>query len=64
MSSVREIDIKNYSQYFLDDMRISNKNLDPNNIKIHEKSYKNTLIHCIGYVTSGSVKALYLINKK
>ena len=27
------------------------KKFDPNNIKIDEKSNKNILIYCIGYVT-------------
>ena len=30
---------------------ININNLDPNKIKIHEKSYKNILIYYIGYVT-------------
>ena len=30
---------------------INIKNLDPNKIKIDEKSYKNILIYYIGYVT-------------
>ena len=43
------------------------ENIDPNNIKIDEKSYKNILIYYIGYVTikeyvkSYSVNPLYLI---
>ena len=37
------------------------KNLDPNNIKIDEKSYKNILIYYIGYVTPNVVNPLYLI---
>ena len=39
---------------------INMKNLDPNNIKIDEKSYKNILIY-ISYVTPNSVKPLYFI---
>ena len=35
---------------------INTKNLDPNNIKIDEKSYKNILIYYIGYVTANSIK--------
>ena len=41
-----EIDIKNCTYYFLDDM-IDIKNLNPNKIKINKKSYKNTLIYYI-----------------
>ena len=32
----KDIDIKNWTYYFFDDM-INKKNLDPNNIKIDEK---------------------------
>ena len=48
---------------------INIKNFDPNNIKLDEKSYKNILIHYIGYVAIKdskyvkiySVNPLYLI---
>lgn len=36
------------------------KNLDLNNLKLDEKSYKN-IIYYIGYVTSNSIKNLYII---
>ena len=36
--------------YFFDDM-IDIKNLDPSKIEVDEKSYKNTVIYHIGYVT-------------
>ena len=45
----KEIGIKNRTCFFFDDM-INIKRLDPNKIKIDEKSYKNILIYCIGYV--------------
>ena len=47
---VKDIDIKNRTYYFFNDI-INIKNFDPNNIKIDEKSYKNILIYYIGYVT-------------
>ena len=50
MNSLKEINIKNRAYYFIVDM-INFKNLDPNKIKIDEKSYKNILISHIGYVT-------------
>ena len=50
MNNVKEIDIKNYTYYFFDDM-INIKNLDPEKIKTDEKPYKNVLIYHIGYVT-------------
>ena len=48
------------------------KNIDPNNIKIDEKSYKDILIYYIGYVMTkdlqyrkiNSVNPLYLIFSK
>ena len=45
---------------FLDDM-INIKNLDPNKIKIDEKSYKSIFIYYVGYVTRNSVKLLHII---
>ena len=71
MIAVKDIDIKNHTYYFFDDI-INIKNFDPNNIKIDEKSYKNILIYYIGYVTIkdskyikiNSVNPLYLIFNK
>ena len=46
------------------------KNFDPNNIKIDEKSYKNSLNYYIRYVTikrdlkTYSISPLYLISNK
>ena len=40
---------------------INIKNFDPNNFKIDEKPYRNTLIYYIGYVTPNSRKPLGLI---
>ena len=67
----KDVDIKNHIYYFFDDI-INIKNFDPNKIKIDEKSYKDILIYCIGYVTIKdskylkikSVHTLYLIIKK
>ena len=48
--SVKDINIKSHTQYFLNDI-INIKYLDLGNIKINEKSYKNILIYYyIGYV--------------
>ena len=49
-NKVKDIDIKNRTYYFFNDI-INVKKFDPNNIKIDEKSYKNILIYYIGYVT-------------
>ena len=65
---VKDVSIKNRKYYFFND--ITNiKIFDLNNIKVDEKSYKNILIYCIGYVTIkdskyvkiNSVNPLYLI---
>ena len=37
---------------------INIKNLDPNKIKIHEKSYKNILIYYIGYATIKNLRCI------
>ena len=68
---VKDIDIKNRTYYFFDNL-INIKNFDSNNIKIDEKLYKNILIYYIGYVTIkdskyvkiSSVNPLYFIFNK
>ena len=50
MGNIKEINIKNRTYYFLDDM-INIKNFDPSLLKIDKKSYKNIDIYYIGYVT-------------
>ena len=70
-NKIKYIDIKNHMYYFLDDI-ITIKIFDPNNIKIEEKSCKNSLIYYIRYVTIkdskyvkiNSVNPLYLIFSK
>ena len=54
-NKVKDIDIKNQTYYFFNDI-INIKNFDPSNIKIDEKSYKNILIYYIGYVTIKDLK--------
>ena len=49
-NEVKDIDIKNHTYFLFDDI-INVKSSDPNNIKIAEKLYKDTLIYNIGYVT-------------
>lgn len=63
MVRIREMDIKNYI-YYLFDVVINIKSLDLNNIKIDEKLYQDILIYYNGYVTSNSVKTLYIIINK
>ena len=43
-NKVKYIDIKNRTYYFFNDI-INIKKIDPNNIKIDEKSYKNILVN-------------------
>ena len=68
MGNVKEINIKNQTDYFFNDM-INIKNFDPNLLKIDKKSYKNVDILYIGYITVkdsyqvkiNSVSPLYFI---
>ena len=46
MSHTKEIEIKNRTYYFIDDM-INTKIFDPKKIKTDEKSYKNILIFAL-----------------
>ena len=48
--SVKDINIKNHTYYFFNDI-INIKEFNSKNIKIDEKSYKNILIYYIAYVT-------------
>ena len=69
MGTVKQIDIKNRTYYFYNDM-INIKKIDSNLFQIDKRSYKDTGIYNIGYVTVKkiddyetiySVNSLYLI---
>ena len=69
MGEVKQINIKNRTYYFYNDM-INIKNFDPNLLKIDRKSYKSIGIYNIEYITIKkiddceniySVNPLYLI---
>ena len=68
MGSIKEINIKNRTYYFFDDM-INIKNFDSNSLKGDKKLHKNIDIYHIGYITMEdfdyvnihSVNPLYLI---
>ena len=69
MGVVKQIDIKNRTYYFYNDM-INIKKFDSNLLKIDKKSYKDIGIYNIGYITIKkiddcekiySVNALYLL---
>ena len=68
MGTVKQIDIKNRTYYFYNDM-INIKKFDSNLLKIDKKSYKDIGIYNIGYITikkiddcenTNSVNPLYL----
>ena len=60
-NKVKELDIKNQTYYFFDDI-INIKDFDPNNIKMCEKSNKNVLISYTGYVTMKDIKYIKINN--
>ena len=47
MARVKEINIKNHTHYFLDDI-INIKKFEPNRIKVDKKSYKSIFIYYVG----------------
>ena len=49
-NKIKDVDMKNHTYYFFDGI-INIKNVDLDNIKIDEISYKNILIYYIDYVT-------------
>ena len=49
-NKIKDIDIKNRTCYFFNDM-INIKHFDTNNIKKDKKSHKNIPIYYTGYVT-------------
>ena len=50
MGAVKQIDIKNRTYYFYNDV-IDIKTFDSNLLKIDKKSYKDICIYDIGYIT-------------
>ena len=50
MGNIKEINIKNRTYYFFDDM-INVEDFDSNLLKIDKTSYKNIDIYYIGYIT-------------
>ena len=64
MGLVKQIDIKNRTYYFYNDM-INIKKFDSNLLKIDKKSYKNIGIYNIGYITIKKIddcKNIYSVN--
>ena len=64
MGEVKQINIKNRTYYFYNDI-IDLKNFEPNLLKIDKKSYKNIDIYYIGYITIKKIddyESIYSVN--
>ena len=64
MGEVKQINIKNRTYYFYNDM-INLKKFQPNLLKIDRKSYKNIGIYNIGYITIKKIddyESIYSVN--
>ena len=64
MGTVKQINIKNRTYYFYNDI-IDLKNFESNLLEIGKKSYKNIDIYNIGYITikkTGDCKNIYSVN--
>ena len=66
MVTTKQINIKNRTYYFYDDM-VNIKDFDPSLLKLDKKSFKNIGVYYIGYITKkheykiNSVNPLYLL---
>ena len=58
---IKDTNIKNHTYYLFDDI-INIEEIDPNNIKINEKSYKHIIIYYIEYVTIKKDLKIYSVN--
>ena len=63
MGNTKQINIKNRTYYFFNDM-INIKDFDSNLLKIDKKSYTNIDIHYIGYIRKKHFDRLYNHNVK
>ena len=64
MGEVKQINIKNWTYYFYNDM-INLKNFEPNLLKIDKKLYKNIGISNIGYIAIKKIddyESIYVVN--
>ena len=64
MGNLKQINIKNRTYYFFSDM-INIENFNSNLLKINKKSYKNTDIYYIGYITIkdiGDYRSIHIVN--
>ena len=60
-NKVKDLDIKSCTYYFFNNI-VNIENFNTNNVKIDEKSLKNTLIYYIGYVTIKKYVKIYSVN--
>ena len=61
MGNIKQINIKNRTYYFFNDM-INIKDFDSSQLKIDKKSYKNIGTYYIGYITIKSISDYENIN--
>ena len=61
MGSIKEINIKDQTYYFYNDI-IDIKTFDSNNLKLDKKTYKDLDIYNIGYVTIKKIGDCYDVN--
>ena len=64
MGEVKQINIKNWTYYFYNDI-IDLKNFDARLLKIDKKTYKNIDIYYIGYITIKKIddcESIYSVN--
>ena len=61
MESIKEINIKNRTYYFYNDI-IDIKNFDPNNLKLDKNTRKGLDIYNIGYVTIKKIDDCSAVN--
>ena len=61
MGTIKQIDIKNRTYYFYNDM-INIKKFDSNLLKIDKKSYKDIGIYNNGYITIKRIDDYYSVN--
>ena len=61
MGSTKEINTKNRTDYFYDDI-INIKDFDSNLLKIDKKPFKNIAIYYIGYITKKDKYAINSVN--
>ena len=62
MGSIKDINIKNKTYYYLYDDMINIKDFDSSLLKIDKKSYKSIAIYYIGYITKKDEYAINSVN--